>query len=244
MNRTGLSHYAWNPLCVCKCDKSICYDVPCLDRQLDRSAMARVVRTPFALTRLRPEGKCSDMAVSRRIMTSHGCVQKENALTWLRSEGKCPDTLRPVSRCHGKLHPDARRPGIRCPNAWCHGVLRPDARRPGIRCPNARCHGVLRPDPRRPGIRGPNARSHGVLRSNSYCLCVSRWERYVPCQGASRASQAPGASGRSLCVRMQIFFPDDFFHVVFLALLDIILFPEYFQGIQQGSVLTGSVGLK
>jgi len=219
-----MSHYAWNPLCVCKCDKSICYNVPCLDRQLDRSAMTRVVRTPFALTRLRPEVKCSDMAVSRRKIPSHGCVQKENALTWLRSEGKCPDTLRPVSRCHGKLPPDARRPGIWRPNAQCHGVLRPDAWRPGIRRPNARCH--------------------GVLRSNSHCLCVSRCERYLPCQGASRASRAPGVSGRSLCVRTQIFFPDDFFHVLFLALLDIILFPEYFQGIQQGSLLAGLVGLK
>ena len=32
MNRTGLSHYAWNPLRVCECDKSICYDVPYLNR--------------------------------------------------------------------------------------------------------------------------------------------------------------------------------------------------------------------
>ena len=68
MNRTGLSHYVWNPLRVCECDKSICYDVPCLDRQHDRGAMTRVVRTPFALTRLRPEGKCSDTAASRRKM--------------------------------------------------------------------------------------------------------------------------------------------------------------------------------
>ena len=68
MNRTGLSHYAWNPLHVCECDKSICYDVPCLDRQRDRGAITCVVRTPFALTRLRPEGKCSDTAASRRKM--------------------------------------------------------------------------------------------------------------------------------------------------------------------------------
>ena len=68
MNRTGLSHYAWNPLRVCVCNKSICYDVPCLDRQRDRGAMTRIVRTPFALTRLRPEGKCPDMAASRRKM--------------------------------------------------------------------------------------------------------------------------------------------------------------------------------
>ena len=66
MNRTGLSHYAWNPLCVCEYDKSISYSVPCLDRQRDRGAMTRIVRTPFALTQLRPEGKCPDMAVSRR----------------------------------------------------------------------------------------------------------------------------------------------------------------------------------
>jgi len=81
MNRTGLSHYAWNPLRVCECDKSICYDVQCLDSQRDRGAMTRVVRTPFALTRLRPEGKCSDTAASRRKMPWHSCVQKENALT-------------------------------------------------------------------------------------------------------------------------------------------------------------------
>jgi len=62
MNRTGLSHYAWNPLRVCECNKSICCDVPCLDSERDRSAMTRVVQTPFALTRLRPEGKCPDTA--------------------------------------------------------------------------------------------------------------------------------------------------------------------------------------
>ena len=30
----------------------------------------------------------------------------------------------------------------------------------------------------------------------------------MPCQGASRGSRAPGSSGRSLCVRTNIFFPD------------------------------------
>jgi len=68
MNRTGLSQYAWNPLCVCECDKSICCDVPCLDSQHDCGAMTRVVQMPFALTRQCPEGKCSDMAASRRKM--------------------------------------------------------------------------------------------------------------------------------------------------------------------------------
>jgi len=67
-NRTGLSHYAWNPLCVCECDASICCDVLCLDSQRDRIAMTRVVRTPFALTWLRPVGKCPDTAASRRKM--------------------------------------------------------------------------------------------------------------------------------------------------------------------------------
>jgi len=65
-NRTGLSHYAWNPLRVCECDASICCDVPCLDSQRNHGAMTRVVRMPFALTRLRPEGKCPDTAASRR----------------------------------------------------------------------------------------------------------------------------------------------------------------------------------
>jgi len=67
-NRTGLSHYAWNPLCVCEYDASICCDVPCLDSQRNHGAMTRVVRMPFALTRLRPEGKCPDTAAFRRKM--------------------------------------------------------------------------------------------------------------------------------------------------------------------------------
>jgi len=68
MNRTGLSHYAWNQLRVCECDKSICCDVPCLDSQRDRCAITRVVQTPFALTWQRPEGKYPDTAASRRKM--------------------------------------------------------------------------------------------------------------------------------------------------------------------------------
>jgi len=59
-----------------------------------------------------------------------------------------------------------------------------------------------------PATLRPVSRCRGELRPNSHCLCVLRWERYVRCQGASRASQAPGASGRSLCVRTHIFFPD------------------------------------
>ena len=55
-NRTGLSHYTWNPVRVCECDASICCDLPCLDSQRIHGAMTRVVRMPFALTRLRPEG--------------------------------------------------------------------------------------------------------------------------------------------------------------------------------------------
>jgi len=46
-NRTGLSHYAWNPLRVCECDASICCDVPCLDSQCNHGAMTRVVRMPL-----------------------------------------------------------------------------------------------------------------------------------------------------------------------------------------------------
>jgi len=67
-NRTGLSYYAWNPLRVCECDASICYDVPCLDSQRNHGAMTCAVRMPFALTQLRPEGKCPDTAASRRKM--------------------------------------------------------------------------------------------------------------------------------------------------------------------------------
>jgi len=44
-NRTGLSHYAWNPLRVCECDPSICCDILHLDSQRKRGAMTRVVRT-------------------------------------------------------------------------------------------------------------------------------------------------------------------------------------------------------
>jgi len=146
-NRTGLSHYAWNPLHVCEYDTSICYDVPCLDSQCNHGAMTRVVRMPFALTRLRPEGKCPDT---------------------VRPEGKCPDTVCPERKCPAMLRPVSRCCGELRLGAWCHGKLRP----------------------------------------NSHCLCVLRWKRYVHCQGASRASRVPGASGRSLCVRMHIFFPD------------------------------------
>ena len=68
MNRTGLSHYAWNPLRVYECDTSICCDVPFLDSQRVRGAMTRVVQMPFALTRLHPEGKFPDTAASRTKM--------------------------------------------------------------------------------------------------------------------------------------------------------------------------------
>jgi len=67
-NRTGLSHYEWNPLRVCEYDASIYCDVPCLDSQRNNSAMTCVVRMPFALTRLRPECKCPNTATSRRKM--------------------------------------------------------------------------------------------------------------------------------------------------------------------------------
>ena len=55
-NRTGLSHYAWNPLRVCECDMSICCDHPCLDSQHNCGAMTYVVETPFTMTRLCPVG--------------------------------------------------------------------------------------------------------------------------------------------------------------------------------------------
>jgi len=60
-NRTGLSHYVWNPLRVFECDPSICCDVPHLDSQRDRAAITYVIRTC-------PVGKCPDMAASRRKM--------------------------------------------------------------------------------------------------------------------------------------------------------------------------------
>jgi len=60
-NRTGLSHYAWNPLRVCKCEASICCDVLRIDSQRDRGAMTCIAWT-------RPVGKCPDTAASRRKM--------------------------------------------------------------------------------------------------------------------------------------------------------------------------------
>ena len=65
-------------------------------------------------------------------------------------------------------------------------------------CADAQCH----------GDRHPVTQCPGMLRPNSHCLCILRWEWYVRCQGASRASRASGASGHSLCVRTHIFFPD------------------------------------
>jgi len=60
-NRTGLTHYAWNPLRVCECEVSICCNVLRLDSQCDCGAMTCVAWT-------RPVGKCSDTAASRRKM--------------------------------------------------------------------------------------------------------------------------------------------------------------------------------
>ena len=60
-NRTGLSHYARNPLRVCECDPSICCDIARLDSQRDRAAMTCIILTC-------PVGKFSDTAASRRKM--------------------------------------------------------------------------------------------------------------------------------------------------------------------------------
>jgi len=67
-NRTGLSHYTWNPLRVCECDVSIYCDVLCLNSQHNHGAMTRIIRMLFALPRLRPEEKCPDTAAFRRKM--------------------------------------------------------------------------------------------------------------------------------------------------------------------------------
>ena len=73
-NRTGLSHNAWNPLCVCECDASICCDILCLDSQRNHGAMmTRIVRMPFALTQLRPEGKCPDTVRPERKKNALPC---------------------------------------------------------------------------------------------------------------------------------------------------------------------------
>ena len=74
--------------------------------------------------------------------------------------------------------------------------------------PERKCPATLRPVRRCRGELRPGAWCRGELRPNSHCMCVLRWERYVRCQGVSRVSLAPGASGRSLCVQTHIFFPD------------------------------------
>jgi len=89
-----------------------------------------------------------------------------------------PETVRPEGKC-----PDTVRPERKCP-----ATLRPVSR----------CRGELR----------LGVWCRGELHPNSHCLCILRWEQYVRCQGASRVSPAPGASGHSLCVRTHIFFPD------------------------------------
>jgi len=99
-NRTVLSHYAWNLLRVYECDESnscdesICCNVPCLDSQRDRGAMTRIVRTPFALTRPCPEGKCPDT------LRSVGRCRGELPL-----DARCRCELRPDAWCHGELRP-------------------------------------------------------------------------------------------------------------------------------------------
>ena len=112
MNRTGLSHYAWNPLRVCECDKSICCDVPCLDSQCDCGAMTRVVQMPFALTRLRPEGKCPDTAASRRKI--HWYIPSGKQMPW-RAASACTVPWRTASEL-SRLRP--KRP---------EHLVRPDA---------------------------------------------------------------------------------------------------------------------
>jgi len=72
-NRTGLSHYAWNPLRVCECEASICCDILRLDSQHDRGAMTRVAPT-------RPVGKYPDTAASRRKMPFH--TQSSRQMPW------------------------------------------------------------------------------------------------------------------------------------------------------------------
>jgi len=61
INRTGLSHYTWNPLRVCEYNPSICCDVPYVDSQRKCVAMIRVVW-------MHPVGKCPETAASRRKM--------------------------------------------------------------------------------------------------------------------------------------------------------------------------------
>jgi len=112
-NRTELSHYAWNLLGVCECDESNCCDVHCLNSQRHRGAMTCIVWTPFALTRLCPEGKCPDMAASRRKMPCHTPSGKQMA--WRAESGR---TVPWRSACElSRLRP-------KCPEC----LVRPDAK--------------------------------------------------------------------------------------------------------------------
>ena len=97
--------------------------------------------------------------------------------------------------------------------------LRPEGKCPDTVRPEGKCSDTVRPERKCPATLRPDAWCRGELRPNSHCLCVLRWERYVRCQGASRASRAPGASGRNLCVRTHIFFPDAYGPLASLALL-------------------------
>jgi len=121
MNRTGLSHYAWNPLRVCECDKSICCDVPCLDSHRDHGAMTRVIQMPFALTRQR---------------LVHSDAQDATFFfPDVRLKVQCHGEVRLKARCHGKVRLKVQCHGKVRLNAQCHGALRWEAR----------CCGKLRP---------------------------------------------------------------------------------------------------
>ena len=89
--------------------------------------------------------------------------------------------------------------------------LRPEGKCPDTMRPEGKCPVTLHPVSRYHGELCPDVWCHRILRLNSHCLFNLRWEWYMDWQGTSRASRVPGTSGRSLCVRTHIFFPDVFF---------------------------------
>jgi len=111
-NRTGLSHYVWNPLRVCECNLSICSNVRHLDSQCDRHQEKK--------------------SASGRT----GCVRTHQALGMLWTHpgrahtapnGKRTGNVNSdAARC-GSVHSDTVCQGAMCPDAARHGIVRPDA---------------------------------------------------------------------------------------------------------------------
>jgi hypothetical protein len=158
-----------------------CVDVPCLDSQYDRDTVARVVRMPFALTRLRPE----DTAPSRR----HGSIQK----TRLRPEGKCAGTLRPEVKSTDTSRPEGGCRGTcRTDNIFLD-ILRPEDTAPSRRhgcaqkenaltlsVPKENALTWLRPEGKFPDTFRPEGKSTGTPHPEGRCRDIYRPDAVCP----------------------------------------------------------------